>query len=101
MAVHLYQLDQKVLILKNDRQPLTSGKVGTIAAFINEPNPKFFPGEEPYYYVFVDISEGNSTGCVLTQSALVLVCPRCHSPFIKWVPWRHQYYCGNCSHQWG
>lgn len=100
MTIHEYQIDQKVLILKNDRQPLTVGKVGTIVAFISEPNPKYFPEDEPYYYVFVNISEGDSTGCVLTQSALIMVCPRCQSPFLKWVTWKRKHHCGNCGHSW-
>lgn len=99
-ATHAYQIDQKVLIVKNDRQPLTAGQIGVIIAFVSEPNPKFFPGDEPYYYVFVETVEGQETGCVLTESALAMVCPRCQSLILKWVAWKHKYHCGNCSHEW-
>ncbi|MBW4418333.1 MAG: hypothetical protein KME13_03795 [Myxacorys californica WJT36-NPBG1] len=70
---HLYQLNQKVLIFHNDKQPWTVGKVGEIASLINEPHPWDYCGNEPYYYVFVDHSEGSSSGCVLIQSALKAV----------------------------
>lgn len=67
---HHYRINQKIVVLRNQAQPWTIGKIGKIAKHIDDPPPYIKRGNEPHYYVWVVHSRGSTSGCVLVESEM-------------------------------